>query len=302
MIDLLQQPNHSGELIYLKTLIGIDIIPTLFMIVANSILLLTIAKTKSLHTPSNALLSALCFSDLLVGAISQPLFLAFLSTMLSLQEWNRKLYAAWIWLATMFNGTSFIMVLNITIERYIAVCYPFFYERKASIKLCIVVVALTWMYQVLAPILAGSFYILLFAIFTIISFIINVFCYLRIYLVIIQKERSVLRLGEIGDEEREILHRNREERSKAYTIMILLIVFTITYLPSLIVLLALFRPGQRTSICGSPPNIFLTFASSSSIYASSAAINPIVYCIRIKPIRAAIKNLFKSRNSRVVPM
>ena len=302
MIDLLQQANHSGAVASLKALIGLDIIPSVFMIVANSVLLLTIAKTKSLHTPSNTLLAALCFSDLLVGAVSQPLFVVFLSTMLSLHEWNTTLYVAWVWSATMFNGTSFIMVLNITIERYVAVCYPFFYERKASVKKYIIIVAITWLYQVLAPVISGSFYLVLFSLLTIISFAVNVFCYMRIYAIIKQKERSVLRLGNIGDEEREILHRNREERSKAYTIMILLVVFTITYLPSLVVLLILFKPGKSSSFCKSSPNVFITFAFSSFIYASSAAINPIVYCIRIKPIRAAIRSLFMKGRNNVVPM
>ena len=44
--------------------------------VANSSILLAIKKTRDLHTPSFVLLGSLAASDLLVGLICQPLFVA----------------------------------------------------------------------------------------------------------------------------------------------------------------------------------------------------------------------------------
>ena len=45
--------------------------------VANSTILLTIKKNRDLHTPSFVLLGSLAASDLLVGLVCQPLFVAF---------------------------------------------------------------------------------------------------------------------------------------------------------------------------------------------------------------------------------
>ena len=300
MIDLLQKPSYFNALTSIKFLTSVDVIPTVFTTVANFILFLAIAKTRSLHTPSNMLLATLCFSDLLIGAVSQPLFLAFLFKIQSFQIPSNMLNKVVQVSSTIFNGLSFIIVLYITIDRYVAVCYPFFYQQKVSIKSYSIIMITTILYQCLVPIASPSLYFFLYTVVTILSFAIMFFCYIKICSVIAQKERSILRLGRIGDEERQILHRNREDRSKTYTIMVLLIVFTITYLPSLIIILVIFKPGQSSSLCQMSPNMLAAFMWSTSIYALSGAINPIAYCIRMKSIKKAAIELIRKRSNRVL--
>ena len=299
LVHLIQQPTYSHALTGIKVLIAVDIIPTVFTIVANVILLLIIAKTRSLHTPSNILLAALCFSDLLVGVVSQPAFIALLFKIQWFQIPSITLAKVVELSSTVLNGSSFIIVFYITIDRYVAVCRPFFYQRNASIKCYSIVVTITMLYQFSVPIASPSFYFFSYAVFTILAFAAIFFCYIRIYLVIAQKERSVLRLGSFGDEEREILHRNREERSKTYTIMVLLIVFTITYLPILLVVVVIFGPDQISDLCQLSPDMYLMLTWSTFIYALSGAINPIVYCIRMKAIKEATKSLLMIRRNRV---
>ena len=299
LIDLIQQPRYSNALTGIRILIGVDIIPTVFTIMANVILLLAIAKTRSLHTPANTLLAALCFSDLLVGVFSQPVFLALLFQIQWFQTPSKILAKVVAVSSSVLNGSSFIIVLFITIDRYIAVCHPFLYLRKASIKCYSIVVTLTFIYQFFSPIASSSFYFYSYAAFTTIAFPAIFICYVRIYSVITEKERSVLRLGRIGDEEKEELHRNKEERSKSFTIMILLAVFTITYLPILIVVLVIFGPNQNSDVCQLSPDKYVVLSWSTFIYALSGAVNPIAYCIRIKDIKKAVKNLLITGRNRV---
>ena len=299
LVESIQHPSNSNALIGLKILFGVDIIPTLFTIVANSILLLAIAKTKSLHTPSNMLLASLCFSDLLVGVVTQPVYLAFMLKLLLLETPCETLITVLQWSGIILNGMSFIIVLYITIDRYVAVCHPFFYDRKSGIKNYSIIMALTCVYKAISPIATGSAYKIYYGAVTIVSFGVMFFCYIKIYSVIAEKERSVLRLGRIGTEERHILHRNREEKSKAYTIIVLLAVFTLSYLPPLGATMAIYMTSHTIKICWLSPNTAVLFLWSIFFLNISSVINPIVYCIYIRSIREAAVKLVFSRNNRI---
>ena len=300
MIHSIQKLENKNSLIGLQLLIGIDVLPALFTIVANAVFFLTIIKTRSLHTPSNALLAALCFNDLLVGVGSQPIFLAVAIKIQSFQAPNLALTMLLKWAGILLNGMSFTIVLYITIDRYVAVCHPFLYQRKStSTKYCIIV-ALTWVVKAVYSILSGEAHTMVYGIVTIISFGVMIFCYIKIYLVIAQKERTVLCLGTIGTEQRKILRQNKEERSKTFIIIILLTVFIISYLPPFVSTLVIIHVTKHTlQICSLCPNIAVVFLWSIFYMNLSSVINPIVYCIYMRSIRKAAAKLVFSRNNRV---
>ena len=299
LLASMRDPHGNIALISIKILIGIAVTPTLFTIVANAALLFTIIKTKSLHKPANFLLAALCSCDLLTGAVTQPAFLTMLFKIQSFQEPSAMLSAVSQWSGTVFHGMSFIIVLYITIDKYVAVCHPFFYQSHATTKRYMIMVAITWIYKIVVSSTSGSAYLVVYGSVTLLSMLIIVFCYIRIYRVIAQKERFVLRLGRIGDEKKEAIRRNREERSKTHTILILLAVLTVSYMPPLVALFVVLKPNQRTNLCKVSPYTYAFFMWSMFTYNLSSAVNPIIYCIRIETIRVALKNLVFRRNRRV---
>ena len=301
MIDMMQRQHNSKALIGLQLLIGIDVLPAVFTIAANAVFFLTIIKKKSLHTPSNTFLAALCFNDLLVGVGSQPVFLTVIIKLQSFQAPNLALITVLKWAGILLNGMSFTIVLYITIDRYVAVCHPFLYERKSTSKRYCIIVALTWVFKAACPIVTGRVYMMVYGTITIISFGVMIFCYMKIYLVIAEKERSVLSLGTIGTEERKILRRNREERSKTYTILVLLTVFIVSYVPPLVATLVISMTSHTLQVCNLPPKVSVLFLWSIFYMNLSSVINPIMYCIYMRSIREAALNLVFKRNNRVFP-
>ena len=299
LLASLKVPHGKVALISIQVLIGAGVTPAFFMIVANAALLFTFVKTQSLHKPANCLLAALCSCDFLTGAVTQPVFLAVLFKIQSFQEPSTTLSAVSQWSGTVFHGMSFIIVFYTIIDKYVAVCHPFFYQSHATIKRYMIVVGMTWIYKIVVSTISGSAYLVVYGSVTLLSMLIIVFCYIRIYRVIAQKERSVLRLGRIGDEEKEILDRNRRERSKTHTILILLAVFTASYIPPLVVLFAVFKPDERTNLCKVSPDTYSLFMWSMFVYNLSSVINPVIYCMRMKPIRVALKSLLVIRRHRV---
>ena len=297
LAPLLGEHSNTKALLGITVLIGAEFIPTIFTIAANAIILWTITRTASLQTPSNSLLAALCFSDLCIGLVTHPIFI----TMLMYLQLSREPSSAQLivlqWSGKVSSSISLLTVLFITLDRYVAICYPFLYERQATVKKHIITLALTWVFNTVIIILSSTAYTMYYGTVTFIAFGVSIYCYVRIYLVIVQKDRAMFALGTIGDDEREAIRNNREERRKSYTIMILLAVFTISYLPTLAVALTVYKKYKGTQFCNLPPNMAVMFLWSLFFLTLSSMLNPIVYCIFIKQIRnAALRILWKCKN------
>ena len=297
VIPLLCHSSNTNAFIGLSALTSIDLIVSVFTIVTNAMILWTIARTRSLQTPSNILLATLCSSDLLVGLTTHPIFITMLVYLQLLQAPTKVLLVLLRWSAVIVNGMSFLTVLHITLDRYMAVCHPFFYERKVTVKKYIIIVAITWVYKALAPIATGTTYYVYYGTVTIIAFGVMFYCYTKIFLVIAQKKRAILPLGTIGNEQREIVRRNREERRKSCTVMILLAVFTISYLPPLGVTFFIYKVNNTTNLCNMTPSTVVVLMWASFCFNLPSMLNPIVYCIFIAPIKEAALKIFLKRNS-----
>ena len=115
---------------YLRWIIlAFDIGPMLMTIIGNSAFLITIWNTTSLHTASNVLFVFLSMTDLIVGLICQPLFIALL-----LSHGNESPYLITtynlIYSATCIN--SLLCVTLISINRLFAVACPITYRTFSS--------------------------------------------------------------------------------------------------------------------------------------------------------------------------
>ena len=125
--------NYDTLKRYAMALLVIDPVVAVMTVVGNGVFIITLVKKRSLHTPSNILLGALAFSDLFVGIIAQPLFICELSlTVLGRNQsiWYTISYFT-IWAFVFF---SFLYINVVSLDRYIAVCFPTWYYSKATCK------------------------------------------------------------------------------------------------------------------------------------------------------------------------
>lgn len=113
-------------------------------IVGNFLIIMAIYKIPVLQCPSNILLACLAFSDLLVGVIVQPLFVAF-----RLMENNlryvpcsfRVVYSESFWVC---YGVSFMMLSAISFERYIALRLHLRYNNVVTTRCILQATAFIW--------------------------------------------------------------------------------------------------------------------------------------------------------------
>ena len=102
--------------------------------VTNTTILLAIKNTCDLHTPSFVLLGSLAASDLLVGLVCQPLFVASkiaeLERNLTAYCWLRLLQSRTAWNT---SGVSLLTVATVSVDRLLALTLHLRYETLVTV-------------------------------------------------------------------------------------------------------------------------------------------------------------------------
>ena len=111
----------------------------------NGTIMLVILKTRELHSPSLMLLFSLAVSDLLVGLIGQPSFVAFkIAEILG----NFKVYCTLRVIQFFFGwitcGVSFIILSGICIDRLLALTLHLRYQNIVTVPRMVTVIIVVW--------------------------------------------------------------------------------------------------------------------------------------------------------------
>lgn len=297
----LNVPLDQSVVASITTFLTLDIIIAIFTIIGNSIFMFTLTKNESLHNPSNVLLGALCTSDLLVGFVTQPIYLTFLS----LVRFKNSIHIVLLSVGTtsflFTNGLSFTFVGVISLDRYLAICRPYLYLKHATCKThFIAIIGSGTIWTVLTILehfysLENYFILILLGYgFVIISII--AFSYVNICVVIWKQRRSVVALGTIEEiqsqeqdsVERETNNNKKKERDKTWTITIMLGLFLACHLPYIgrSIYFAL-----QEKACWDSDKSFLIVMWGNLFLLSNSSMNFLVYCARSRDIRNAAMNI-----------
>ena len=113
--------DHSRveTIVIINSVLNVPLI--LVSIVGNALVLLAIFRTPSIHSTSMIMLASLAFSDLLVGLLAQPLFIADEITSLTTQ--NPILYRLSAMIGFFVAGVSLGTITAISVDRVLALHY-----------------------------------------------------------------------------------------------------------------------------------------------------------------------------------
>lgn len=265
--------------------------PLMLTSTAGNILVLTaIKKTPSIRSSSITMLCSLAVSDLLVGFIVQPFFLASLLTRVFLIERISKI------MAFCLCGVSLCTMTAISIDRFLALQYPMRYQATitAHQRALNTLIVIIWLHNF---VFSGFYvwnwplYFIMIATGVCLFILVSAFCYIRIYRIVrrhqiqiqVQQQTAQQNTTE-GDNSNMV----RMKRSALNT-FIFYIAMVLCYFPIIISLCA----ASITS-----KDLPEVWHLADTVVFLNSSVNPLLYCWRLGEIRKAVLKIFRQMSRR----
>ncbi|XP_046730093.1 trace amine-associated receptor 13c-like [Silurus meridionalis] len=115
---------------------------SLLTVGGNMVVILSITISKHLRTATNFVILSLAMSDFLVGGFMMPLQCAmFVDVCL---YYTKSLCPVYHFISTIVGTVSLYNVVLIAVDRYFALCHPFHYVAKMSLRVVLKCVCFGW--------------------------------------------------------------------------------------------------------------------------------------------------------------
>ena len=258
-------------------------------IVLNIITIQALRKTSSLPKTLKTLLLSLSISDLGVGLLVQPLYVAFLAMEITKNSKNTDniIAAYWVISNSLFVFPSFFGVFAITVDRFLAIHLHLRYQELVTQKRVVAVVISFWVFSVLIACFPYES-ISVLSVMSVVCIITTGLLYCKIYAAA-RHHTNQIRLLQIPEQvaQNGDMANAARLRKTAVATFYVYILFLVCYLP-------IACAGLATMIHGK--NAFLShlwFFSWTVVYLNSS-FNPLIYSWKMRHIRQAVLDTLRN--------
>ena len=282
--------NSEDDFIANITVCILNVMFSLMTVSGNCVILPAIRKTRELHSPCFVLLCCLAFSDLIVGLICQPFFVAYVIAELvesfSAYCTLRIIHVIASWIT---SGVSYLTLAAVSIDRLLALTLHLQYNMIVTVPRVFITVCILWTTCITGVVLrfwlrnwityAPSVFLL--------TFVVTAFSTSKIFQMVRRHQRQIVDQNAAG------LRANAVNmlkcRKSAVTVLYFYALLLIFYLPFCVITLVETFMGYNRAV--KIAYIYVTTA----VFINSC-LNPLVYCWRIREIRQAVRNLLNIKN------
>ncbi|XP_078377289.1 melanocyte-stimulating hormone receptor-like [Oculina patagonica] len=254
-------------------------------IIGNTLVLHAVYKTPALRSPSMILLCGLALSDLAVGSVVQPLFIT--NDLIGLYSQSQKLKDVFKNVYNIFGfslcGISLCTITAISVDRLIAVQKTLQYSSIVTIPRVTRILLVIWTSCV---ILASAHFwqqmVQLVAIVVVICacLCISAYSHVKIYKTVRHHQNAIQSQFQAVETNSGNCNTMSTLKNSAFNAFLLFLVLVFCYFPYFVAFVV-------TSV--NPFNVFLSRSLTSTIVFINSALNPFLYCWRLREIREVVK-------------
>lgn len=252
----------------------------LVSIFGNILVLAAILKTLLNYSPSTVFLCSLALSDLLVGVVVQPVYIANALTGMT------YLQTTMATLAFAASGISLFTMTVIAVDRSLSLHYHMRYPQLVTRSRAVYLTAILWIVAVLLSFshhLRDLAYLLVIAICIILCIIICTACYLNIYR-IVRRHQLQIQAQKQAVLKAECNHAMQKSTKSAKNAFIYYIAMVLCHLPMFITkaIMSVFSELWTKAWILIETVVFM-----------NSAINPFLYCWRVCELRAEVTRILQ---------
>lgn len=246
-------------------------------IIGNLLVLVSILRAYSLFSPSITLLCSLAMSDLLVGLVLQPLYIANAMTGNSplKQALNTTVFA--------LCGVSLLTMAVISVDRFLALHYHMRYPNLMTRHRAIYTTVTLWIFVFMLSFLnfwTINAYYLTSAASILICLLVSTVYYIKIYCIVKQHQLQIhTRQKAVETNTTDINQTMLRSTKNAKNTFIYHIVMILSYTPVFVAMAILFI---------SPSHWNKGWILADTVVFMNSSINPFLYCWRLRELRTAV--------------
>lgn len=276
----------------LTIIILINVLSCPFIVVLNALVMVAVKMKNRLRAhKSNILLAALASTDIMIGLLVQPVFIAKLFTVLlapTTQESGKICLLLTITKAgiSCLSKNSIVHIALLSCERLLAIKHPFAHSSTVTTSRLLLASGSAWLVTIILQIIIAFSKIIFIFISNVLiglAVIFITFCHVELFRET-RRHQQRISAHQVSQMERKRF----QEGKKAFKLTVITIaVLILSYLPFLVCHLVLFLHASKL------PTEYVRIIGDSSISAVllNSLLNPVIYSIRMKQFRDAFREL-----------
>ena len=258
-------------------------------------------KNESLRTMSNRFLASLSVADLLVGLVIDTSWMAIRCLIQPLESPVLSMVMDMLWIhttaATVFN------LCCVSVDRFIAIRFPFRYQDIITKKRCYTVISTVWFISLFLPLPVifvdvENLWLFLSVLTFFIPTSVVVFCYVWIFKAARKQAATITRQNQPADNI-DGPSRAKQNYKAIKTIGFVLGVFIASWMPCLVV--SVVHQFAANDDCVDHKPYSVVWPWIEAIVFTSSAINPWLYCFRNSEFHEALQRRFCWFSSDISP-
>ena len=279
--------NVHDELIVLSTL---NIFLSITAFLGNTLIFTALRRKNSLYPPSKLLYRTLAITDLCVGVVVQPLCVAYLMSVKN-ERWDicYNFYVALFVASYILCAVSLFILTAISVDRLLALLLGLRYRQVVTLRRTCIIAFGFWFLSIVVSSTLTLWNILILLSYnyigTALCLVTTAFAYTKIFCTLRHNQIHVQNHFAPRQPNQEIPLNIARYRKAVYSALWVQVTLFICYLPFGITQALTDLKSVRFS-----SSVYLAKTFSFTFVFLNSALNPLLYCWKIKEVRQAVKD------------